>query len=75
MGDLTSTLHMGSAEPAVPPLPSTSQDSLTTQMQLGCTTEDVYEVADDQPPYPLPAVQVMPTQEPGTARRLPTQMT
>ena len=74
VGDLTSTLHMGSAEPALPPLPSTSQDTLRTQMELGCTTEDVYEVADDQPPYPMAAVQVMPTQEPGHARRLSTRV-
>ena len=39
-------------------------------MELGCTSEDIYEVADDQPPYPLPAVQVMPTQESGTVKRI-----
>ena len=39
-------------------------------MEIGCTTEDIYEVADNQPPYPLPAVQVMPTQESGTVRRI-----
>ena len=45
-------------------LPSTSGTPWWA-MDLGCTSEDIYEVADNQPPYPLPAVQVMPTQEPG----------
>jgi phospholipase C len=70
VGDLTSTLHMGSSEAALPPLPSTSQDTMRAMMELGCTTQDIYEVADDQPPYPLGTVQVMPTQERGTAKRL-----
>ena len=39
-------------------------------MDLGCTSEDIYEVADNQPPYPLAPVQVMPTQESGTVRRI-----
>jgi hypothetical protein len=39
-------------------------------MDLGCTSEDIYEVADDQPPYPLPTVQVMPTQESGSVKRI-----
>ena len=29
----------------------------------GCTQPDLLEVATDQPVYPLPAVQRMPTQE------------
>jgi phospholipase C len=70
VGDLTSTLHMGSGSAAPPSLPSTTQDTMSTVMELGCTSEDIYEVADNQPPYPLGAVQVIPTQEPGTPKRL-----
>ena len=70
MGDLTGTLRLGSAETAVPVLPSTSQDTMREVMEIGCTTEDIYEVADNQPPYPLPAVQVMPIQESGAVKRM-----
>ena len=70
VGDLTHTLRMGSADDARPALPSTSQDTMKQVMELGCTSEDIYEVADNQPPYPLPAVQVMPTQESGTVKRI-----
>jgi phospholipase C len=70
VGNLTSTLRLGHADPTSPPLPSTSQDTMRQVMEIGCTSEDVYEVADDQPPYPLPAVQVMPTQESGRVNRV-----
>ncbi len=29
----------------------------------GCTTNDLLEIATDQPPYPLPKMQQMPSQE------------
>jgi hypothetical protein len=61
---------MGSADGAPPALPSTSRDTMGEAMDLGCTSEDIYEVADDQPPYPLPTVQVMPTQESGSVKRI-----
>ncbi|MGD0393376.1 MAG: alkaline phosphatase family protein [Acidimicrobiales bacterium] len=70
VGNLTHTLRMGSADEAPLALPSTSRDTVNEVMELGCTTEDIYEVADNQPPYPLPAVQVMPTQEPGAVQRI-----
>ena len=70
VGNLTSTLRMESADVAPPALPSTAQDTMGQAMDLGCTSEDIYEVADDQPPYPLPSVQLMPTQEAGTVRRI-----
>jgi phospholipase C len=70
VGNLTNTLRLGHADPTAPTLPSTSQDTMRAVMEIGCTSEDVYEVADDQPDYPLPAVQVMPTQESGSVNRV-----
>ncbi len=70
VGNLAHTLRLGHADPTSPLLPSTSQDTMREVMEIGCTSEDVYEVADDQPPYPLPAVQVMPTQESGSVNRV-----
>jgi phospholipase C len=70
VGNLTTTLRMGSADGAPPALPSISRDTMGEAMDLGCTSEDIYEVADDQPPYPLPTVQVMPTQESGSVKRI-----
>jgi phospholipase C len=71
VGDLTSTLRMNGAETTIPPLPSTSQDTLSTVMQLGCTSLDVNEIAVDQAAYPLARTQVMPSQERGSVNRLP----
>ena len=50
--------------PRHPYLPSTSRDSVATVTALGCEDGDLTETRSDQPPYPLPAVQTMPTQEP-----------
>ena len=74
VGDLTSTLHMNAAVDSVPTLPTTTDDP-TYVAAKGCTETDLLEVADDQPPYPLPAVQAMPSQEPGRPRRLPVRTT
>ena len=73
VGDLTATLHMHGADTSPPSLPSTSQDSVAKVMSEGCQESDILEFRDDQPPYPLPAVQTMPVQEPGQARRLPVR--
>jgi phospholipase C len=69
-GDLTSTLHMGRANPTVPTLPSTAADTKATVFSQGCQEGDLLGIRTDQPPYPLPAVQSMPKQEPGAARRV-----
>ena len=61
------------ADTSPPSLPSTSQDSVAKVMSEGCQESDILEFRDDQPPYPLPAVQTMPVQEPGQARRLPVR--
>jgi phospholipase C len=72
VGDLTSTLRIGSPDTSAPTLPSTSRDTPSGVATLGCTTADIDEISEDQPAYPLPAVQVMPTQESGPVKRLPS---
>jgi len=71
VGDLTSTLHMGSSDPAPPPLPATTQDTEAEAFTLGCTAADMVELAGTPPGYPMAPVQTMPRQEPGAARRVP----
>jgi phospholipase C len=63
VGDLTGALHMGRADRSKPKLPSTARDTVATVMTMGCQEDDLIEIRDNQPPYPLPAVQSMPVQE------------
>jgi phospholipase C len=72
VGDLTTTLHPKSANVAVPSLPSATRFRTAALGAEGCTPSDINETSIAQGPYPLPATQLMPTQEPGTARRLPS---
>jgi phospholipase C len=65
VGDLTATLHLEASDTSVPTLPPTSDAA-----PAGCTSDDLLEISSTMPPYPLPAHQTMPAQEPGTARRL-----
>ncbi len=62
-GDLTSTLHMGTADATTPNLPSTSQDQMANVMALGCTESQIIEADNNMPSYPVPVHQSMPTQE------------
>jgi phospholipase C len=71
VGDLTSTLRMGHPVTSVPVLPSTAKDTPAGVATLGCEAGDLVEARSDQPLYPLPSPQRMPTQEPGTPRRVP----
>ncbi len=71
VGDLTSTLRMGTPEPSAPSLPATTGDTVSYVDSLGCGPSDLVEVDSDQPPYPLPNPQQMPTQESGPFRRVP----
>ncbi len=64
VGNLTSTLHLGQRDAALPALPPTRDDPAYIASR-GCTTTDLLEVGTDQPPYPLPSVQRMPVQEAG----------
>ena len=62
-GDLTSTLHMGTADTTAPKLPSTSKDQTANVMALGCTESQIIEADNNMPSYPVPVHQSMPTQE------------
>ncbi|MGO8870076.1 MAG: alkaline phosphatase family protein [Acidimicrobiales bacterium] len=63
VGDLTATLQPGRRDLTVPRLPATRDDPGYLASK-GCSEGDLLEIATDQPAYPLPAVQRMPTQEP-----------
>jgi phospholipase C len=65
-GDLTSTL-LPSADPSVPALPVTPRDPRTVTDE--CSSEQMFEIDIPAKAYPVPSPQVMPTQEPGAARR------
>jgi phospholipase C len=62
-GDLTSTLHMGTADATTPKLPSTSRDQMANVMALGCSESQILEADNNMPSYPVPVHQSMPTQE------------
>jgi phospholipase C len=62
VGDLTATLRTGQRNTTLPPLPPTRNDPAYLAAK-GCTETDLLEIATDQPPYPVPTTQVMPTQE------------
>ena len=62
VGDLTATLLMDRPDSSVPRLPATRNDPAYVASK-GCTEGDLLEFATNQPPYPLPEVQQMPTQE------------
>jgi phospholipase C len=72
VGDLTSTLHLKSPNVRTPPLPATSRYRVAALGPEGCTLGDVNKTSTHQVAYPVPAVQAMPTQEPGLARRVPS---
>jgi phospholipase C len=63
VGDLVSTLHLGTADPTVPALPSTASDQMADVMALGCSEAEILEVASTMPVYPVPVHQSMPSQE------------
>jgi phospholipase C len=72
VGDLTATLDLSRPDLRSVRLPSTAGDTMATVRSMGCNTADIVEIGDDQPAYPLPTVQKMPTQEPGAPRRIGT---
>jgi phospholipase C len=74
-GDLTSAMNLAAADPSMPALPAvapvtpavvTECGPTAAQGQLGQTVGGSFNVA----PYPPPANQSMPVQEPGTRRRV-----
>ncbi|HEY7946609.1 MAG TPA: alkaline phosphatase family protein [Acidimicrobiales bacterium] len=71
-GDLTSTLHVSSPDRSVPALPAT-MGANDPRVLRECTPNQLHGLDLTNPaPYPIPARQQIPTQEPGRARRLPT---
>ncbi len=71
VGDLTSTLRLGSADTTPPRLPSTSQDTTASVEAMGCNAGNLLELDTSPTPYPQAAVQTMPTQEQGHVKRTP----
>ncbi|MGH9092283.1 MAG: phospholipase C, partial [Acidimicrobiales bacterium] len=63
VGNLTASLHMDRSDRSTPHLPPTGSGTLTAVAGLGCQQTDLLQIRDDQPAYPLPAVQHMPAQE------------
>jgi phospholipase C len=69
-GDLTSTLHVASPDASVPRLPVTAGRS-DARVKRECRPSQLIDVDLMNPaPYPVPANQTMPIQEPGPARRV-----
>jgi phospholipase C len=69
-GDLTTTLHVSSPDTSVPRLPATA-GTADRVVKAECTSLQLLEVDVKNPaPYPLPTSQRIPSQEPGTARRI-----
>ena len=70
-GDLTTAVLSGGRDASVPALPATP-GAADSRVARECTTGQLAEVDPTAaPPYPVPQVQAMPTQEPGPARRAP----
>jgi phospholipase C len=70
-GDLTAALHVSSPDTSVPALPATpgAQDP---RVLRECDASQLVTLdTKTPPPYPVPAVQSMPTQEPGVPRPVP----
>ena len=67
-GDLTATLQLSSPDTTVPAFPVTSGRADPGVVQQ-CTAIQLVGTNTPTPPYPLPTIQEMPTQEPGAARR------
>jgi phospholipase C len=62
VGDLTGTLHTSTSDASPPKLPPTRDDKALLASK-GCSEGDLLEIATNQPPYPVPSQQRMPTQE------------
>jgi phospholipase C len=71
-GDLTSTLHVASPDRSIPKLPVAAGKS-DTSVRRECTASQLLELdVPIPPPYPVPASQSMPSQEPGSRTPVPT---
>jgi phospholipase C len=68
VGDLTSTLALGSPDPSVPTFPPAPEDSPMLAAACPDNSSDVVFL-DNAPALHVPAEHRLPTQEPGTAKR------
>jgi phospholipase C len=71
VGDLTSTLNLKGSDSSVPTLPATSENGPVVSGECP-DNQQVTSLLAPAPALTIPAQQSMPTQEPGTARRLRT---
>jgi len=69
VGDLTSTLNFSSPTTTVPPMPPTSENGAVVAMECPGNQNEA-SLLLPAPPLTIPTDQSMPTQEPGTAKRL-----
>jgi phospholipase C len=70
-GDLTTTLHVGSPDASVPRLPVTPGRG-DPRVKAECTPSQLIEFELTNPaPYPVPATQALPSQEPGSPSPVP----
>ena len=71
VGDLTSTLNLKGSDPSVPALPATSEDGPVVSAECP-DNQQITSLLAAAPGLNIPVEQAMPTQEPGTGRRLRT---
>jgi phospholipase C len=69
-GDLTSTLHLASADASIPRLPVTQGRNDPRVIQQ-CSSTQLLGIDSNSPPYPVPANKLMPSQESGRSRPVP----
>jgi len=68
VGDLTSTLNLKAADTSVPALPATSENGPVVSAECP-DNQSALSLDDPAPALAIPTQQLMPAQEPGTARR------
>jgi phospholipase C len=73
VGNLLSTLPIiSSPNYKVPKLPAVSRDWAEPPISDECNGAQILELNPDEGPYPVPLIQKMPKQAPGTLKRTPT---
>ena len=71
VGDLTSTLNLKGSDTSVPALPATSENGPVVSAECP-DNQQITSLLAPPPALTVPTQQALPTQEPGTARRLRT---
>jgi phospholipase C len=73
VGNLMSTLPtISDPDNTIPYLPPISDNEKQPPIKGECTGTQILELNPDEGPYPVPLVQNMPTQNPGTLKKTPT---